>query len=312
MAAIETRGLSKRYGRVGRGARARRPVDRGRRGRDLRLPRAQRRRQEHDDPAAARLPPPDGRRGRRPRPRHRARLGRDPAARRLPAGRHRVLGRPDRRATARRARRALRAGRRSAAPSWPSGSSCRPRRSAARCATTRAACARSSASSRRSSTTRSWPILDEPTEGLDPLMQRAFYEILDELRAAGRTIFFSSHVLSEVERVCDRVAIVRAGRLVALEEVPALLARRKRERRDAPRRPAAGARGRRRRHATCGSADGRLTCRLEGDVGPFLAAIAGAPIARPDHRAGAPRGGVPRVLRARGRAGRRRSRRRRA
>ena len=52
-------------------------------------------------------------------------------------------------------------------------------------------------------------ILDEPTEGLDPLMQRAFYEVLDELRAAGRTIFFSSHVLSEVERVCDRVAIVR-------------------------------------------------------------------------------------------------------
>ena len=54
-------------------------------------------------------------------------------------------------------------------------------------------------------------ILDEPTEGLDPLMQRAFYDILDTLKAEGRTIFFSSHVLSEVERVCDRVAIVRAG-----------------------------------------------------------------------------------------------------
>ena len=62
-------------------------------------------------------------------------------------------------------------------------------------------------------------ILDEPTEGLDPLMQRAFYDILDDLRAAGRTIFFSSHVLSEVERVCDRVAIVRRGRLVALEDI---------------------------------------------------------------------------------------------
>ena len=61
-------------------------------------------------------------------------------------------------------------------------------------------------------------ILDEPSEGLDPLMQRAFYEILDALKAEGRTIFFSSHVLSEVERVCDRVAIVRQGRLVALEE----------------------------------------------------------------------------------------------
>src|SRR5919107_4239266 len=71
-------------------------------------------------------------------------------------------------------------------------------------------------------------ILDEPTEGLDPLMQRAFYAILDDLKAAGRTIFFSSHVLSEVERVCDRVAIVRQGRLVALEDVESLLARRKR------------------------------------------------------------------------------------
>ena len=69
-------------------------------------------------------------------------------------------------------------------------------------------------------------ILDEPSEGLDPLMQRAFYAILDDLRAAGRTIFFSSHVLSEVERLCDRVAIVRRGRLVALENVEALLARR--------------------------------------------------------------------------------------
>src|SRR5580765_2317197 len=71
-------------------------------------------------------------------------------------------------------------------------------------------------------------ILDEPTEGLDPLMQRAFYEILDTLKGEGRTIFFSSHVLSEVERVCDRVAIIRRGHLIATEAVPALLARRKR------------------------------------------------------------------------------------
>ena len=71
-------------------------------------------------------------------------------------------------------------------------------------------------------------ILDEPTEGLDPLMQRAFYGILDDLKAAGRTIFFSSHVLSEVERVCDRVAIVRRGRLVALQDVASLLEHRKR------------------------------------------------------------------------------------
>jgi ABC-2 type transport system ATP-binding protein len=71
-------------------------------------------------------------------------------------------------------------------------------------------------------------ILDEPSEGLDPLMQHAFYAVLDDLRAAGRTIFFSSHVLSEVERVCDRVAIIRSGQLMALQTVDELLARRKR------------------------------------------------------------------------------------
>jgi ABC-2 type transport system ATP-binding protein len=119
-------------------------------------------------------------------------------------------------------------------------------------------------------------ILDEPSEGLDPLMQRAFYAILDELRAAGRTIFFSSHVLSEVERVCDRVAIVRRGRLVALEDVTHLLERRKRnvELRVAdgplPRlTDVAGV------TAVGRTSDGRLTCQLEGDVRPFLAAIAG-------------------------------------
>ena len=67
-------------------------------------------------------------------------------------------------------------------------------------------------------------ILDEPTEGLDPLMQRSFYAILDDLKAAGRTIFFSSHVLSEVERVCDRVAILDRGRLVIEAALDRLLA----------------------------------------------------------------------------------------
>src|SRR5688500_12030349 len=71
-------------------------------------------------------------------------------------------------------------------------------------------------------------ILDEPTEGLDPLMQHAFYRILDDLRREGQTVFFSSHVLSEVERLCDRVAIIRAGRLMAIHDVADLLARRRR------------------------------------------------------------------------------------
>jgi ABC-2 type transport system ATP-binding protein len=71
-------------------------------------------------------------------------------------------------------------------------------------------------------------ILDEPTEGLDPLMQLAFYRLLDDLRIEGKTVFFSSHVLSEVERLCDRVAIIRAGHLMAVHDVTELLARRKR------------------------------------------------------------------------------------
>lgn len=68
-------------------------------------------------------------------------------------------------------------------------------------------------------------ILDEPTEGLDPLMQQEFYKLLGELRARGRTVFLSSHLLWEVERTCDRVAIIRDGQLVALERIDALRAR---------------------------------------------------------------------------------------
>lgn len=120
-------------------------------------------------------------------------------------------------------------------------------------------------------------VLDEPSEGLDPLMQRAFYDILDDLRAAGRTIFFSSHVLSEVERVCDRVAIIRQGRLVALEDVTSLLARRKRNveiRLAGPAPVLDGVAG----VTDVRRSDGLVTCRLEGDVGPFLAAIAGTAI----------------------------------
>ncbi len=65
-------------------------------------------------------------------------------------------------------------------------------------------------------------ILDEPTLGLDPLMQQVFYTILGEFKDRGKTVFLSSHILSEVERICDRVGIVRQGRLVdvrAIEEL---------------------------------------------------------------------------------------------
>jgi ABC-2 type transport system ATP-binding protein len=59
-------------------------------------------------------------------------------------------------------------------------------------------------------------ILDEPTTGLDPLMARAFRDLVQEVRSEGRTVFLSSHVLSEVEAICDRVGILRAGRLVEI------------------------------------------------------------------------------------------------
>jgi ABC-2 type transport system ATP-binding protein len=62
-------------------------------------------------------------------------------------------------------------------------------------------------------------VLDEPTEGLDPLMQDAFYDLLAESRARGRTVFMSSHVLPEVERVCDRIGLLRGGELVLLSHV---------------------------------------------------------------------------------------------
>src|SRR5690349_19438072 len=71
-------------------------------------------------------------------------------------------------------------------------------------------------------------ILDEPTEGLDPLMQESFYQLLVDVKSRGRTVFMSSHVLSEVERVCDRIALVRKGELVLLsgmEELRKLAAR---------------------------------------------------------------------------------------
>ena len=68
-------------------------------------------------------------------------------------------------------------------------------------------------------------IMDEPTSGLDPLLQERFYEFIRDERAAGTTVFFSSHVLSEVRRVCDRVAILRDGRLVELTPVEKLLGR---------------------------------------------------------------------------------------
>src|SRR5579864_1296946 len=65
-------------------------------------------------------------------------------------------------------------------------------------------------------------ILDEPTSGLDPLNQQEFYQMVADVRTGGRTVFLSSHILPEIEHTCDRVAIIREGRLVRIDHVSAL------------------------------------------------------------------------------------------
>lgn len=67
-------------------------------------------------------------------------------------------------------------------------------------------------------------ILDEPTSGLDPLMQNRFVELILEEKARGKTILMSSHMFEEVERTCSRVAIIKNGKLVALNDVETLKA----------------------------------------------------------------------------------------
>lgn len=120
-------------------------------------------------------------------------------------------------------------------------------------------------------------ILDEPSEGLDPFMQQALYGLLDDVRREGRTVFFSSHVLSEVERICDRVAIVRAGRLVTVQDLPTLRAHRRRRASVRLRGPAPDL-------SQVPGVDAvevegeRLTATLSGSVQPFVRAIAGAEI----------------------------------
>ncbi|MCA1058913.1 ABC transporter ATP-binding protein [Rossellomorea aquimaris] len=65
-------------------------------------------------------------------------------------------------------------------------------------------------------------ILDEPTSGLDPLMQQKFFELLQAENEKGATILFSSHILSEVQRLCDRVAIIKEGKIVQVEKISTL------------------------------------------------------------------------------------------
>lgn len=65
-------------------------------------------------------------------------------------------------------------------------------------------------------------ILDEPTSGLDPLMQQKFFQLIVEENKKGATVLFSSHILSEVQQLCDRVAIIKAGEIISIQDIKAL------------------------------------------------------------------------------------------
>ena len=121
-------------------------------------------------------------------------------------------------------------------------------------------------------------VLDEPTEGLDPLMQEEFYRLLAEVTSRGRTVFLSSHVLSEVERVCDRVAVLREGELALLSTIAEL-------RSLAPRRVRVVFTGRAPKPPTFPpglvlTAAGESDWQIQADapLGPVLAALSGAAI----------------------------------
>ncbi len=117
-------------------------------------------------------------------------------------------------------------------------------------------------------------ILDEPTGGLDPLMEVAFRETVMEAKRRGQTVFLSSHILSEVEALCDRVGILRAGRLVdegTLAELRHLSAQTIEVTFDGPAPTLDGLPG---VHVVSAGANA-LRLEVSGSVGPVIAALAG-------------------------------------
>ncbi|MGD9736027.1 MAG: ABC transporter ATP-binding protein [Solirubrobacterales bacterium] len=118
-------------------------------------------------------------------------------------------------------------------------------------------------------------VLDEPTSGLDPLMQEEFLALVGEERERGAAVFLSSHELDEVERICDRVGIVREGRLIAVERVEDLLGRASRR---VSVRLAAGEGVEELRNlpgvSGLEAADGLVSFRFAGDLDPVVKALA--------------------------------------
>ena len=140
-------------------------------------------------------------------------------------------------------------------------------------------------------------ILDEPIAGLDPLVQQRFHALLGEVAAQGRTVFLSSHTLSEVERVADRVAILRRGRLVVVDSLEACARWRCGGSRSSSRapRPSRRAPGRPRRPRGHGRR-AAIVVAFEGSADPIVKALAelrGPLDPQPRRR---PRGDLPALL----------------
>jgi ABC-2 type transport system ATP-binding protein len=122
-------------------------------------------------------------------------------------------------------------------------------------------------------------VLDEPTSGLDPLMQEEFLTVVAEHRARGATVFMSSHVLDEVERACDRVGIIRDGRLIAVEDVQEMRGRAYREVTVRFAQPVAAAELAAIAGVSGVTSDGAaLRLRVSGNLDPVIKAIARHPV----------------------------------
>jgi ABC-2 type transport system ATP-binding protein len=122
-------------------------------------------------------------------------------------------------------------------------------------------------------------VLDEPTSGLDPLMEQAFRACVGEARARGQSIFLSSHILSEVEVLCDRIGILRQGRLVevgTLTQMRHLSSLTIEAFFDGPVPDVRGVEG----VSLVVVQDSQLRCQVQGSVAPLLASLAGAPIVK--------------------------------